>query len=421
MSDAELRDKGIKVRNKSKVDQKLNMANVGNQQGAILSNMKTGETITAMPIPGSKRMKDGSIKVDTQRAKLYKKQTKGALDYIIIDDDTGHAMIKTKKIGPNKWETIKGDVVEFDPESLGAAIDRLADKETPRRLSGRRLKNGGGTRAQLKAKPVRANQPSTPKRSGLRSSKLSTVSAQERKSVQRANRAAKPDISGKARQLASDSAKNNTGAFTPRARAAAAKKANREGVEAVNKVVGSKVHHGTRNITNKAVGIQTEVSWKGNPAGGRGRRIELSFRDMKGDGYDPRDVAGTKQQQKLRAAVVKDQINQALSAAKPYDTIHGSYHAGNDAGKNLNTTAAKARDRVLGQRVTGGVLKSKPTGSSGLRKFEATKFSDGTWRNIDGKRISLPDLQRELTLMIDTPVTKLGKRAGGSSSLRIRR
>ena len=149
-SDAELKARGIPVRNKSKVDQKLNMANVGNQQGAILSNMKKGEVVTAMPIPGSTMMKDGSIKVDTQRAKLYKRQTKGALDYLVIDEDTGHSIIKTTKVGPNKWKTVKGDIVEFDPEALGAAIDRLADKETPRRLSGRRLKNGGGSRAQLK-------------------------------------------------------------------------------------------------------------------------------------------------------------------------------------------------------------------------------------------------------------------------------
>ncbi|MDA7436672.1 hypothetical protein N8654_03190 [Synechococcus sp. AH-601-B19] len=150
MSDAELKAQGIPVRKKSKVDQQLNRANVGNQQGAILNDMEIGEVVYSQPIAGETILKDGTRKVDLQRAKLYKRQTKGALDYKVIDANSGYAEIRTTKIGPDEWETINGDVVKFDPESLGAAIDRIADKETPRRLSGRRLKNGGGSRAKLK-------------------------------------------------------------------------------------------------------------------------------------------------------------------------------------------------------------------------------------------------------------------------------
>ena len=70
---------------------------------------------------------------------------------------------------------------------------------------------------------------SSPNRSTIKSGGRTRVSPEQRKATQRATRAAKPQISDDARKLASDSAKSNTGQFTPRSRAMAAQKANKEG------------------------------------------------------------------------------------------------------------------------------------------------------------------------------------------------
>ena len=142
-SDDELKKNGFNVRAKSGVDKKLNMANVANQQGAIMSEAKIGETITATP-------------VDKRRALLYKRATNGALDFKEIYP--GHFVVETKRIGTNTWKTINGKGVEFNPKTLSRRINELADKDTNRRLLGRRLKEkkgggrAGGSRAQLKVR-----------------------------------------------------------------------------------------------------------------------------------------------------------------------------------------------------------------------------------------------------------------------------
>ena len=144
-SDDELRQNGFKVRTKSGVDKKLNMANVSNQQGHMMLRVKTGETLTASPI-------------DKRRALLYKRASNGALDF---EEIGGGFVVSSEKIGPNKWRTVKGDVVEFDPRTLSARLDKLAGNLTNRRLLGRRVKdkttgrNAGGTRAQLKVRNQR--------------------------------------------------------------------------------------------------------------------------------------------------------------------------------------------------------------------------------------------------------------------------
>ena len=139
-SDKELKADGFKVRTKSGVDQKLNTANVSNQQGAIMKNTKVGDTITAQPI-------------DKRRALLYKRATNGALDFKEIG---GQFYVKAEKIGPTTFRNVNGKVVEFDPSKLSQKIDAMASKKTPRRLVGRRLKDkqtggrAGGSKAKLK-------------------------------------------------------------------------------------------------------------------------------------------------------------------------------------------------------------------------------------------------------------------------------
>ena len=153
-SDDELKKNGFKVRSKSGVDKKLNMANVANQQGHMMLRVKTGEILTATPI-------------DRRRANLYKRASNGALDF--VETSPGRFEVASEKIGRNKWRTINGKEVEFDPRTLTERLDKLAGNNTNRRLLGRRVKdkttgrNAGGSRAQLKTKSVKAPNPKAKK------------------------------------------------------------------------------------------------------------------------------------------------------------------------------------------------------------------------------------------------------------------
>lgn len=145
-SDDEMKRDGFKVRTKSGVDKKLNMANVSNQQATVMDGVKIKDKVTAQPI-------------DIRRAKLYKRATNGALDF--VDYGNGSYFVEAERLGPTTWKNIKGEIVEFDPKTLGKKIDQLADKETNRRLLGRRVKDkttgrgAGNTKAQLKVKNKR--------------------------------------------------------------------------------------------------------------------------------------------------------------------------------------------------------------------------------------------------------------------------
>ena len=242
--------------------------------------------------------------------------------------------------------------------------------------------------------------------------------------VQPAATQPKPPASGRTVQLQGQRPKpqDRGGRFSEQNRAAAALRRNiREGAKPSNdKVVGNKPHHGSRELNNPAVGVKTEANWKHNPAGGRGKRTEVSFKDTRSDGYQQTQrKSDTPFKKKLRGAVAKDQLGRELRKQKPYDTVHGSYEAGPKAtATNLNTRQAQARDRVIGEGYTNGVLKGKPTGSTGNRKFEATRYSDGSFKNIKGERVRLGNTRGDLHRLANFP--KLRQNAqGGRTTARI--
>lgn len=125
---ADLRRKPL--RQLSRQEEKLNRANVSNQQGSLMNYVDIDDTITASPTSAS-------------RAKLYGRQTKG----VLAPDEYGQ--IGGRKVGPTTWENSRGQMIEFDPDLLREPLERMM-KPTQRQLMGRRA--GGNSQLAIKGK-----------------------------------------------------------------------------------------------------------------------------------------------------------------------------------------------------------------------------------------------------------------------------
>ena len=328
--------------------------------------------------------------------------------------------IGSRKIGGKLGPAIKAASKKGVKPSVRRSVGAAARPQTNASMT---IKGPKKTGVVAKKKPTTTKKKTT---STIKSTQAARSPEDRRKlrSKVTTERSGKGKVTEAGKKLAEDSAKNSKKNFTPARRAKAVERANSRPAKRDDKVIGKKAHHGKVTRTNKAIGYETEANWRHNPAGGRGKEYDIAIKDTKSAGYNKREGTKlSKSKAKLKSAGAKDLVGKSFGDVKAYDKVKGLYEPGKGwtAPKSLNTKQARARDRLIGEKMTGGVLKSKPIGRSGERRFSATKYKDGTYKNIEGKRKTLPDTSKDLKKLTKSKSTRVGKAAGGTSKSRIKK